>query len=71
MVLGLPRPILSLVYAPNNVKPEGGGGRGGARGGWGTNGNLTVTYIPRVRILIGNHVDRLGNFAMVNILENM
>ena len=33
-----------------HLKPEGGGG--GVRA---THGNLTVTYIPRVGILIGHH----------------
>ena len=33
-----------------------------ARGGKGAVGNLTVTYIPRVGILIGHHSPRVGNF---------
>ena len=37
-----------IINATINVKPEGGGGRA-------THGNLTVTYIPRVGILIGHH----------------
>ena len=37
-----------------------------------THGNLTVMYmyIPRVGILIGHHVPRMGNFGMVTILDN-
>ena len=31
------------------------------RGGGGAVGNLTVTYIPRVGILIGHHSPRVGN----------
>ena len=34
-------------------------------------GNFTVTYIPRVGILIGHHVPKVGNFGMVPILDNM
>ena len=44
--------------------PRGGGG------GRATHGNLTVTYIPRVGILIRHHVPRVGNFGMVAILDN-
>ena len=39
-----------VYYAPINVKPEGGGG-----GVLANHGNLTVSYIPRVGILIGHH----------------
>ena len=49
--------------APISVKLEGGGDRA-------THGNLTVTYIPRVGILIGHHVPMVGNFGMVTILDN-
>ena len=51
-----------LRNAPISVKPEGGGRA--------THGNLTVAYIPRVGILIGHHVPRVGNFGMVTILDN-
>ena len=54
---------MCLINGPITVKPEGGGGRA-------THGNLTVTYIPRVAILIGHHVSRVGNFGMVAILDN-
>ena len=39
---------LIFVYAPINVKPEGG------EGGRATHGNLIVACIPRVGILIGH-----------------
>jgi len=29
-----------------------------------------LTYIPKVGILIGHHVPRVGNFGMVAILDN-
>ena len=56
---------LNLLNAPISVKPRGGEG-----GGRATHGNLTVTYIPRVGILIGHNVPRVGNFGMVAILDN-
>ena len=59
-------PFVFLNNAPISVKPEGVGGGGGRA----THGNLTVTYIPRVGILIGHHVPRVGNFGMVAILDN-
>lgn len=45
------------------VKPEVGWGRA-------THGNLAVTYIPRVGILSGHYVPRVGNFGMVAIVDN-
>ena len=45
--------------------PEGGGG--GSRA---THGNLTVTYIPKVGILIRHHVPGVRNFGMVAIFDN-
>ena len=42
----------------------------GVGGGRSTHGNLTVTYIPRVGILIGHHFPRVENFGMVAILDN-
>ena len=44
--------VNDTCYAPISVKPEWGGG---------AVGNLTVTYIPRVGILIGHHSPRVGN----------
>ena len=43
----------------------------GGDGGRATHGNLTVTYIPRVGILIGHHVPKVGNFGIVPILDNV
>ena len=43
---------LRFGNAPNNVKPRGGGM---GKGGRATHRNLTVTYIPRVGLLIGHH----------------
>lgn len=56
--------ISGNTYAPISANPEGGGGH------LATHRNLLVMYIPRVRILIGSNVPRVGNFGIVAILDN-